>query len=183
MKCEKCGEKNVSYANYCRNCKYKFSDKERKLAKSKTVVGKIEKVEKAYNVCTLGVITGSTIYKVISLLVVIIAGVIFYLGHGRDIKLLESKNYEIQYNTKTKEYYLLTNVEKTPIELYVPNRANSVVIKKLDSNNKVIETFNYGQNKKLVLDVNDSGEYFLLEATYNNKEKDKQKISVYRMVD
>lgn len=129
MKCIKCKGINIISANYCKFCGYHFSEKEQKEAKNKTIVGKLEMLEKAYNVCTLKVITDHIVFKIISLLVVIILGIFFLVNNGAKVKILESDNYKMQYNTKEDEYYLLANEEQTTLDLYVPNRVQNIVVK------------------------------------------------------
>ena len=55
MKCIKCMTVNISKAKYCKNCKYEFSDSERKIARGKTLIGKIETLEKTWRTIVTGI--------------------------------------------------------------------------------------------------------------------------------
>lgn len=60
MKCIKCSCNNIIDANYCKKCGYHFSKEEQLMAKSKTLVGKLEILEETYAWVTLKKITGHT---------------------------------------------------------------------------------------------------------------------------
>lgn len=182
MKCSKCKCKNIIGANYCKKCGEKFSEEEKKGARRKTWVGKLELLEEAYAWCTLSKITGHIAFKIVSLLVVIFFGVYLLMSTGNQVKILASEHYKIQYNTKEQEYYLLVDDDKTNLSLYVPNTVSSLVISEFDVDNVEVSNMKYVNGEEVVLTINNSDEYYLLVAK-NGKKEEKMKIRVYRMVD
>lgn len=181
MKCIKCQTENINNANYCQKCKYHFSEEEQKIAKRKTIPGKLEQLEKLYDTCTLKIITDHIIFKIISLLIVISFAITFSLNYGNSLKILESDLYQIQYNTKTKEYYLLIKKAETILSLYIPNQINKLTIKHIDQNNQQIKEIEYHENKKIVLSANEENDYYIVESQYKKGEKTTMKINIYQV--
>lgn len=179
MKCQKCGEKNISSANYCIKCGNSFSDKKRREYRKKTVVGKLELMEKIYDTCKLKFITDSIAFKVISLIAVLLVGIYFLVNTSNDVKILTGNDYDVQYNSKDKEYYILVNDDEVNLKLYIPNRLKSLELDKMSGNNELLNETKYKEEDSLILNVNDSEEYYLLKAFYG-KDTQNLKIYVYR---
>ena len=177
MKCGKCKNKNITKANYCKKCGYKFSEEEQKEAKGKTFVGKLEKLELAYNVCTLKVITEHKLYKIGSFLIVLGIGIYYLLAYGLNVRFLNSKNYEISYNEKLMEYYIITNKNKVSLDLYIPNRTKKLIVKHFDVEGKIIEKESYKPMQEIVLETKEK-EYYVLESSYLGHKKDTFKLYV-----
>lgn len=182
MKCSKCKCENIISANYCRKCGEKFSDEEKKIARRKTWVGKLELLEEARAWCTLEKITGHIVFKIVSLLAVILFGVYLWTSNSNHVKILESKHYKVQYNTKEKEYYLLVDEDKTNLSLYVPNTVSNLVVSEFDEDNVEVDSTKYVNGEEVVLTINNSDEYYLLVAK-NGEKDEKMKIHVYRIGD
>ncbi len=180
MKCVKCKKENITKANYCKTCGSQFSKEEQEKARKKTLVGKIERLEKAYNLCTLKAITGSTIFKVISLLIVLLIGLYFLFNFGNKVKLLESPEYKIEYNTKLKEYYLLVKNDEVDLNLFVPNKIDNLGVKIVNKNNQEISRTEYEKNDEIKLFANGEDYYYLID---DNKVDDILKIFVYRTME
>lgn len=180
MKCIKCQSKNINKANYCKNCGYHFSKAEQEAAKKRTLVGKIERLEKIYKTCTLQVITGNIIFKILSLLIVLFIGIYFLFHYGNKVTILENANYHIQYNTKSNEYYLLVKDDETNLDLFIPNKIDSLEIKLLDENNQELEHQTYQKDSEIKLKTNYEGSYYLLNTFNNDKLDNTLKIVVYR---
>ena len=177
MKCIKCKTNNITKANYCKNCAYNFSEKEQKIARRKTLIGKLEWIEDIYEVCSLKVITNHILFKVFSIVLILSFGVYLWLSNGLSLKLLNNDNYKIQYNKSQDEYYVISTQNKIPIDLYVPERYEKIIIKHFDENNNMIESHDFLKTDIITLESNDNG-YYILEAVY--KEKSEQlKIFAY----
>lgn len=181
MKCIKCRQENINSANYCKKCGYHFSKSEQKIAKSHTLVGKLENIEQAYKVCSLKIITDNIIFKIVSLLIIIALGIFFVMQNGTIVKIKDSKEYNIQYNTKLDEYYLLVNQDETNLNLYIPNKTESFNIKLMDLDNNLIEEDNYKDTDNITLNINGIDDYYLLESFYSDKESSVLKLYVYRV--
>lgn len=179
MKCIKCRTKNINKANYCKKCAYKFSEVEQKAARKKTVVGKIEWLEKAYNTCTLKIITDHIIFKIICLLGILFTGISFWINNGINLKILDSDNYNISYNVNEKEYYLITSNDKVLLNLYVPNRTKKIIITHYDENNNIIEEETYTPKEEIILETKEK-EYYILNVHYLHNNKDSFRFYVLK---
>lgn len=178
MKCIKCTEENINKANYCKKCAYKFSKKEQEIARSNTFVGKLELLEKAYNVCKLKIITDHILFKIFSILFVLGIGIYIWINNGIDLKLLNSKEYEIQYNIKDEEYYLISTKEKIPLNLYVPNRVENILIIHYSKDNKVLEKLKYNKDDEIILQAH-SEDYYVLRVNYLHNKYNQFKLYVF----
>ena len=179
MKCIKCKTVNINKANYCKKCAYHFSEAEQKAARSKTLIGKIEKIEKLKSICDLSIITGHILFKIGSILLVLVIGIYFWITNGINLKILNSDNYEIQYNTVEQEYYLMTKENKIPLDLYVPNRTKDIVIIHYDENNNVIESKKYDKDEDIILETKQK-EYYILTSNYLHNKKEAFKFYVLK---
>ena len=178
MKCIKCTEKNINKANYCKKCAYKFSKKEQEIARQHTSVGKLELIEKIYNVCKLKIITDHILFKIFSILFVLGVGIYVLIQDGIDLKLLNSKNYEIQYNTKQDEFYLISDEEKVPLNPYVPNRVENIEISHYSKEDELVEKIEYNKKDKIVLEAH-TEDYYILNVNYLHASNEKIKIYVF----
>jgi len=177
MKCIKCGTKNITKANYCKHCAYKFSKEEQKAARRKTFIGKIEILENAYKVCTLKKFTGHILFKIASLLIVLFIGISYWIKDGLDLKFLDSDDYSIEYNTLEKEYYLMTANDKVLLNLYIPNRTEKIMIMHYDENDNKLEEKKYAPKDEIILETKEK-EYYVLNINYLHNDKDSFKLYV-----
>lgn len=182
MKCIKCETTNINKANYCKSCGYHFSKEEQEAAKSKTFVGKLEKLEDWYKKCTLKFITGHIAFKIVSLLIVLIIGLSFFFRFGSSFKILESDEYTIKYNANLNEYYLLTNNDQISLNLYKPNRLKALQIIHQDLVNNETTTIEYHDGIDIILNVNGEYDEYILNGTYD-KTNESIKLYVYRVGD
>ena len=166
MKCIKCRENNINKAKFCKKCGYSFNDLEREAAKKRTLIGKIEWLEKIYKRSTLKFITGHILFKIASLLLVLFTGLFFVYKNGLDLKLLENTYYKINYNEVLNEYYLLTSKNEISLDMYIPNRVENIKINHYNNLDKLIESTTYKKNETILnANVND---YYTLEINYSN---------------
>lgn len=169
MKCIKCTEKNINSANYCKKCGYNFSDIERNAARRWSFVWFLEKIDKIKEIFDLSFITDHIVFKIISILVILGIGILNFLDKGVNLKILESSNYKVQYNTEIDEYYLITNNNQINLNLYIPNRTNNLALKHLDKENNIILEKNYQKAEEITLYTNGNDDYYILEAEYKDK--------------
>lgn len=184
MKCHKCKSENVLKANYCQECGEKFTEKEKEEAYNKTFFGKIDSIKKIKDIATLNAITSNIIFKIASLLVVLGIGLYFLFTMGINTKILNSKDYEIFYNKKNTEYYLIVDDNKDSIELnlYRPNRTKEMTIYTYDLNNKEKTKTAVSKDDKITLNTYKE-DYHVIESKYSNKKKDNLKVYVYHKSD
>lgn len=184
MKCHKCKNDNILSANFCQKCGEKFTDKEKKEAYNKTIFGKFDALKKLKELATFEAITGSIIFKTISLLFVLGIGIYFLFTIGVNVKILNSKNYQTFYNKKSNEYYLLIDDSKDSIELnlYRPNRTKNMTVYAYDLNDKEKIKTKIAKDDKITLNAYQD-DYYIIESKYSNKKKDNLKIYVYHKSD
>ena len=184
MKCHKCKKDNILKAKYCQKCGEKFTDKEREEAYNKTFFGKIDSFLKIKSIVTLNVITGNIFFKIGSLLVVLGIGIYFLLTMGIHTKILNSKEYQVIYNKKTSEYYLVVEDNKDSIELnlYRPNRTKKMVVYTYDLEDKEVSKTKVSKKDKITLTTYQD-DYHVIESKYSNKKKDQLKVYVYHKSD
>lgn len=139
MHCSKC-LKHVPYgAKYCRNCGEAIPEAERAAAYKKTLWGRLQQLEDWYKTLTLKKFTGSTIFKIFVLVLILAVGVVNIIKNGTALKILDSDAYSAQYNTKLEEYYILTDADEVVLSLYIPNRAESLLLTGYDGDGSVLE--------------------------------------------
>ena len=184
MKCHKCKSENIIKAKYCQKCGEKFTDKDREEAYQKTIFGKIDSFLKIKGFVTLSVITGNIFFKIASLLVVLGIGLYFLFTMGIHTKILNSKDYEIFYNNKNSEYYLVVDDSKDSIELnlYRPNRVKELVIYTYDLEDKETSMNKVSKDYNITLNTS-SDNYHIIKSKYSNKKKDQLKLYVYHKSD
>lgn len=184
MRCPKCNKKNITNSNYCINCKHKFSDEEKEKYYNKTFYHFIDVVSEWYERITFQTITDNIIFKIVSLLVVLVIGIYFWKLKGIDTRLLKSNDYSVYYNEKVDSYYLLIddNVTSTDIKLYKPNRLKELKIKRYDLDNKIINETIYDEESDLILTPFDN-DYYVLESTYSNNKTSDLRLYLYHKSD
>ncbi len=180
MKCSKCGHHNITKANYCQKCGASFQEAERKKAYQKTIFYQLEQLEKWYKRLTLQTITGSTAFHVIVLILVLGFGIYQLVTMGNDLKILNSKQYEVFYYQQEKEYYLLVadDLEEVSLNLYVPNRVKNMEIIHYAGDGEEIDRSQYNKAKDFVLKTNQE-DYYLLVPQYQREEKQTIKLTIY----
>ncbi len=180
MNCPKCHTKNIIKASFCKKCKYEFTEQEKEKAYQKTIYYPLEKVEEWYYHLTLQTITSHILFKIGSLLLILGIGLYYYFTVGINTALLKSNSYDLYFNKKKHEYYMITktNQEKLDISLYVPNRAKKVELKHYSKDHQLLEETTYQKKKPFQLTRGEE-DYYLLETTYKNKKKESLKIKIY----
>ncbi len=179
MNCSKCKKKNINSANYCKYCGYHFSKEEQEEAKKGTFVWYLEKFDKIKDIITLNIITNNIFFKIGTVLLVLGIGIWNLISYGTNLKILESSQYQVQYNTKLNEYYLLTNKDETKLNLYAPQSSQEIVIEHLDKENNLLEKNVYNNTDNIVLNSNTSDEYYIIKSK-DNKNMNKLKMYIYR---
>ncbi len=184
MKCHKCNSENVLKANYCQKCGEKFTDEDKEKAYNKTIFGKIDALIKIKDIATLNAITGSIVFKIVSLLIVLGIGLYFLFTMGINTKILNSKDYRIFYNKESSEYYLLVddNKESIQLNLYRPNRTKEMTIYTYDLDDKEKTKTIVSKDDKVILNTYQD-DYHIIESKYSNKKQDDLKIFVYHKSD
>lgn len=181
MKCIKCTTKNINSANYCKKCGNKFLEEEQKAAKRWTLVWFLEWIDKIKSLWKFSFITDHILFKIGMLLIVLGIGIYSIITNGNKLKILESENYQIQYNTKLSEYYLIVDTNETELNLYIPKETNDVTIKHLNKNNELIEEKIYNEEENIILESNTIEEdYYLVKVDYKEEKSESLKLYIYK---
>lgn len=183
MKCIKCRTVNVHNANYCKKCAYHFSEDEQKAAEKLTFVGFLKGIEKIKKYVTFDFITGKIWFKFVSIILVLGVGVYFAVTNGFYLKIEESENYTGNYNSELNEHYLYSEDEETELNLYIPDRAQKLIVKHYDKNDKLLFEEKYKVTDNIVLDSNSDEDYYILEAEYEKNNFDRLKLFIYQIED
>lgn len=166
MICKKCKEDNIIHAKYCRNCGKEFSEEERKEAYDKTIYGKLDFIKKMKEHIDLSFITGNRYFR-IAVLAVIIVYIIFSGGKSKDFTIENSNQYEVQYNEKLDEYYLLSDESTVNLNLYLPEEPNSIEIVAFDTENQEINRRIFQMDETMTIETNPQ-QYYVVTAHYEN---------------
>ena len=161
MKCKNCKTENILKADYCKSCGYKFSEKEKKKAYNRTVFGIIDNVLNLKSYITFDFITGNRWFKVASLLFLILYSVLVLKLNGSQIRILDSRDYDVEYNKTTKEYFLVTDENQIGLNLYIPEKTDKVNLITVDSNDKLINEKEYSIDENIMLIYNDKEHYVI----------------------
>ncbi len=182
LKCSKCKNENIYSADYCINCGYQFEEIEKKTAKLKTTVGKLEWIEDKFKDTGIKDILNKKFPKIVGFIVLILINVWIFYKDNKDFKLLESDTYQIEHKASSNEYYLLIKDEVTEsisVELYAPKRMKNLSIQKENQEKEILETIDYRTNKKVMLNRNGKNDYYLFNITYRGNKTEQIKVYVY----
>lgn len=173
MKCSKCGKRNVIQANYCIKCGNRFSKEDKLNAKSLFKV--IVNIKKWYANTPIKKITDSTIYKIGTIVIILLIGIFTMLLNGNYLKLLESNNYSYSYDEKINAYHLYLNEDESNINLYLPHKIDKFYVQSYDNDNNLISENIYDDvnDIKIVLDCN----YYVI--SYSKHKTKRNTIKIY----
>lgn len=182
LKCKKCNKENIYSADYCQDCGYQFEEIEKKTAKLKTTVGKIEWIEDKFKETGIKDILDKKLPKIAVFIILILLNVWIFYKENRDFKLLESNAYQIEHKTNSNEYYLQVqrgSLESVGVELYAPKRMKKLSIQKENNQKEILETIDYNPKEQLILNRNGKNDYYLFNITYSGNKTEQLKIYVY----
>lgn len=180
MKCPDCKTKNIPDANYCYKCCHNFTEQEKENAYNKTIFGLLDKIKAKYEKYTLKRFTDSIQFKIISILFILAIGIYATINYGLEFRVEKSSNYQIQYNKKQDEHYLIVSDDETPLNLYIPSRTKEIVVKEWSNDNELIKENQYSISENITLKVTNPEDYYTIEAIYKSDKTDKLKIYVYK---
>ena len=171
MKCKNCKTDNILKADYCKACGHQFTEKEKQKAYNKTVFGIIDKILSIKSHITFDFITGNRWFKVVSLLGLILYSFLVLKINGTQMRILDSREYDIEYNKTTKEYFLVTDENQIGLKLYIPEKAEKINLLTVDSNDTQLSNKEYQTDEKVTLTYN-SDRHYIVQA-------DRQQLEIY----
>ncbi len=179
IKCPKCSYPNTLKAIYCKNCGEKIPEKNKEEVYKKTIYYKLELIKQWYDHLTLSTITSHPFFRACIIGLILGYGGANLIFKGANLAIEDDSNYDIIYNDKMSEYYLIVpeDVEKIPINLYIPRRLDNMHILHYREDGVLLESDEYEENKKVYLTTYDE-DYFILDAKYFNTDK-KTALKVY----
>lgn len=151
MICAKCGKDNLIKADYCCHCGHAFTAEEKKKAYDQTIYGKLDRLDEAKGWITLGKITGNFFFRLLVLAGIAWIGFFSHSNQGSEMKLLESDEYVIDFNTQRKEYYLYTDLDQIHLKLYLPGKPEGIRVSELDEAGNEIRTEEFDTDTEPVL--------------------------------
>ena len=177
MKCQKCKEKNISIANYCKKCGKPFTKEEREYAKKHGLKAVLDTIKRIYEKATF---QESIFFQVGSVLLVLAVGLYLLFTMGRNFRLLSSEAYEVNYNEEENTYYVLVDkneeITKIPLNVYVPNSFDGVVLMHYGEQDNLLEKEEHGRKDEILVSPNvEENTYYILSNLANEEEN----IKVY----
>lgn len=183
VKCRKCETENRACASFCKNCRYEFTKEEQNKAKNKSLEGIIvriiERVGKIKSVIDLSFITDKLWFQIASIVVVLGIGVFSCFQNGVHLKILKSDIYQINYNTKLNEYYLVVEEKEAKLNLYIPYQGQDIVVKHMNLEEE-LESNTYQDGENIVLTNNDEDDYYLITGKGLNRKEETLKVYIYK---
>ena len=177
MKCPKCQTLASYKANYCEKCGYTYTEEEKKEAYSKTLGGKLEKLEEAYSWISLSKITGSLPFKIVSLLMVLFIGISTF--NKAELYINKDDSYTIQYNSIEEEFYLIYEEGAShDINLNIPSKCEYLTIEAFDEGDYLIDSFDISKDEGRI-SLSDDIYSINIIAYGKNKELSELRIRLY----
>ena len=171
MKCKNCKTENILKADYCKACGSPFTQEEKDKAYNRTLFGIIDKIGDLKSYITLDFITGNRWFKIVSLIGLILYSFLVLKINGNQLRILDSRDYDIEYNKTTKEYYLITDEKQIGLELYIPEKAENIQVVTVDSNDKVVNTASYKTTDQVTITYSTDKHYIV--------QTDKQQLELF----
>lgn len=161
MKCKNCKTENIMKADYCKACGYQFAEKEKKKAYNRTIFGLIDNILNIKSYITFDFITGNRWFKVISLIVLIMYSLLVLKINDSELRILDTRDYDIEYNKTTKEYYLVTDKTTTGLKLYVPEKNKEINLITVDKNDKQLNRKVYKTDQQVTVSYTSDSHYII----------------------
>lgn len=183
MKCSKCGFENLLKANYCCSCGNAFTDEEKKTAREKALIGKVEKAEelkekadKVSDILSMKFITDNVFVRLALIVVPFLLSLVLGGGEsGNTMKIRDSSEYEIYYNTTTCEYFIEMDGDSVNLMLYVPKSTETINVYFTDSSGYQYQKGSYTTDDAISVNENSNG-YYTIEAVIGDET---QSIKMY----
>ena len=114
MKCKNCNTDNLLKANYCKHCGTAFTQQEKDDARKASVVGRLEqaeelkgKADRISDILSMKFITDNIFVRIALIVAPFILSLTLGGGSGGNtLKIRDSGQYDVHYNTTTQEYFV-----------------------------------------------------------------------------
>ncbi len=125
MTCKKCNSENLLKAAYCHNCGNPFTEQEREEARKKSLVGVLETADTIGDILSMRFITENIFVRLALIILPFIITMMLNSG-AREMRIGESEEYRVYYNTTTQEYFVDTDYGTVNLTLHLPNKTSFV---------------------------------------------------------
>ena len=146
---------------------------------------KLDRFDEVKSWVTLKKITGNFFVRLLVLACIAAIGFLTHTNQGTEMKLLESNEYAIDWNSARNEYYLYSDLDKVHLKLYLPGKPESIGVDVLDAEGNVINSETYSTDAEPVLEKNGSsyrisgiyeeGQTSILASVYDSGYRDLMK--------
>ena len=119
-----------------------------------------------------------TLAAVLTLVVILGFGVFNLLRGGSHLRVEESENYSVEYNQELNASYLLTELDKLPVSLYLPHETEKIVVRSLDEQNQQLEERVYSPEDSILLEAGEA-DHYLIEADYTKSGTESQLLYLF----
>ena len=170
MKCRHCGSDNIMKANYCSACGQQIPEEDRQKAWNSTIYGKIEKLEKAKAWVTFEAITSHPFVRALMLVLILAYGLLLYRTFGNKFSVRNSTEYTVAYNKDMDEYYIGSGQKEFHLELYVPGKAESILVEAVrNADHDIVGSEVYTSEDAIALS-NTTDCHYVLTADYGSRQ-------------
>lgn len=137
MRCTKCATTNAYKVKYCKECGAEFTNEDFERAFFASFPGKLQHIIDEIKDNPFSKITGSLIFKIISLVVVLGVGILCYYKKTNivsdKIQFVATEDYSVQYNSESDEYYIIAQDENIDLMIYCPYELENISVSKSNS--------------------------------------------------
>ena len=183
MICNNCQSENLIKANYCKNCGQAFTQEEKDAAYKASLAGKLEKagkakdeIEKISDFISLKFITDNIFVRLALIVIPFVLGFIIGGSNGANtIKIRDSSQYDVYYNTTTEEYFVDVEYNDVDLMLYVPKGTQQINVYFTCGDGHREEMYSYSVDQRITVSAREDG-YYTVEAV---GETDTQSLTMY----
>ncbi len=161
MYCKKCWHRNVLKAEHCRCCGAPFSEEEREAAYKKTPFGWIDRILQWKAWAMLEPITGNTVVRILVLVGIALYALAVLLVNGSHMRIMQSADYDVQVNTETGVYTLVSEQPAVALRLYIPGKVDSFEVLKLDGAGQTMLESRYAPEDEVILEYEPAVQYLI----------------------
>ncbi len=185
MTCEKCGAMLHYGAKYCNVCGEAVPKDAFDIAYSRSVWGKLDKLKNGYDTLSLKKLTGSALFKTVSLLAALLWLFFTMYGNLTGIRLKDTDAYSIAYSKEAEIYYVCPNSEEATLEMFAPIGTDKLVFtaKRGEEVADAVEFTPEEYKKEGYTLMVGAQDYLEVEAKRKDKVADKIKIVVTEKIE
>ena len=133
--------------------------------------------DKIDEIVSLSFIKDSKLVRALILLIILFIGIFSYRNNNT-FRILDTKYYDVEYNKKNKEYYVISNKDNIKLNIYSPKNIIKVNMSHYDKNDEKIDSESISSDGNLKI-TSSNGDYYIVEGVKRDKSKEIIKIYFY----